>query len=119
MAGTKRWKVGELARATGLTVRTLRYWDEIGLVSPQRTGSGHRVYTSSEVTRLYQVVALQQMGLGLEEIAALFAGEAPAPAVTLRRHLEAVERELRQREDLRSGCAGSWTCSNTKTPTPA
>ena len=70
MASAKRWKVGELARATGLTIRTLHYWDEIGLVSPQRTVSGHRVYASAEVARLYQVMALRQMGLGLEEIVA-------------------------------------------------
>lgn len=101
MASTRRWKVGELAQATGLTVRTLHYWDEVGLVSPQRTASGHRVYTAAEVARLYQVMALRQMGLGLDEVAALFAGEAPPLRVTLRRHLEAVRRELRQREDLR------------------
>lgn len=101
MASTRRWKVGELAQVTGLTIRTLHYWDEVGLVSPQRTGSGHRVYSSAEVARLYQVLALRQIGLGLEEIAALFAGQAPPPRVTVRRHLEAVEWELRQRGALR------------------
>ncbi len=49
MAGAKRrWSVGELARATGLTVRTLHYYDQVGLVRPtERTRSGHRRYTEA------------------------------------------------------------------------
>ena len=39
------WKVGELAEQTGVSVRTLHYYDEIGLLSPsERTGSGHRLH---------------------------------------------------------------------------
>ena len=42
-------KVGELARRTGLTVRTLHHYDEIGLVRPSlRTDSGHRLYTAAD-----------------------------------------------------------------------
>ncbi|MBO0805421.1 MAG: MerR family transcriptional regulator [Nocardiopsaceae bacterium] len=100
-AGARQWKVGELARATGLTVRTLHHWEEVGLVSPQRTVTGHRVYASGDVTRLYQVLALRQTGLGLDEIAALLAGDAPSPRETLRRHLRAVEADLRRRLELR------------------
>ena len=55
------WKVGSLASATGLTVRTLHHYDHIGLVSPSgRTPSGHRLYEESDVRRLYQVLALRQ-----------------------------------------------------------
>jgi DNA-binding transcriptional MerR regulator len=46
-------KVGELARRTGLTVRTLHHYDEIGLLSPSaRTESGHRLYGQADVLRL-------------------------------------------------------------------
>jgi len=86
MTDRTRWKVGELAHASGLSVRVLRHWDEIGLVSPQRTPSGHRCYSQDDVTRLYQVLALRQMGLGLGEITALLVAEDPEPAATLRRH---------------------------------
>ena len=48
------WKVGELATETGLSVRTLRYYDQIALLSPSRhTGAGHRLYGAGDVSRLY------------------------------------------------------------------
>ncbi|WP_020468482.1 MerR family transcriptional regulator [Zavarzinella formosa] len=62
-------KVGELARRTGLTIRTLHHYDEIGLVTPSlHTESGHRLYASGEITRLQQVISLRQLGFSLDEI---------------------------------------------------
>jgi len=62
-------KVGALARETGLTVRTLHHYEEIGLLVPrERTGAGHRVYGVAEVRRLHQIASLRQLGLSLEEI---------------------------------------------------
>ena len=98
---TTRWSVGELARATGLSVRVLRHWDEIGLVSPPRTASGHRRYTPAEVAQLYRALALRQMGLRLDQVAALLAGQDPTPRATLRAHLERVEADLHARGALR------------------
>ncbi len=69
MESSDTLKVGELARRTGLTVRTLHHYDEIGLLSPsRRTSSGHRLYGVSEVRRLQRIVSLRQLGLSLEEI---------------------------------------------------
>ena len=71
------WKVGQLAHLTGLTVRTLHHYDHIGLVSPSsRTGSGHRLYEDADVQRLYQVLALRQLGLSLDAVASVMAGDA-------------------------------------------
>ena len=53
------WKIGELARRTGLTVRTLHHYDEIGLLSAQRSEGGHRVYDEAAVQRLYRIVSLR------------------------------------------------------------
>ena len=62
-------KVGELARRTGLTVRTLHHYDEIRLLKPSmRTESGYRLYTAGDVARLQQVVSLRQLGFSLEEV---------------------------------------------------
>lgn len=62
-------KVGELARRTGLSVRALHYYDEIGLLSPsQHNASGHRLYTAAEIERLQQIKSLRQLGLSLAEI---------------------------------------------------
>src|SRR5713101_1813988 len=62
-------KVGELARRTGLTIRTLHHYDEIGLLRPSlHTEVGHRLYTAGDVARLQQVVSLRQLGFSLEEV---------------------------------------------------
>ncbi|MFH8568462.1 MerR family transcriptional regulator [Streptomyces sp. NPDC017993] len=66
----RRWSIGEVAQASGMTVRALHHYDEIGLLrASERTASGHRRYTESDVRRLYRVRALRSLGLSLEEIA--------------------------------------------------
>jgi MerR family transcriptional regulator, thiopeptide resistance regulator len=68
----RRWSIGELARASGVTVRTLHYYDQIGLVSPgERTAAGHRRYIEADIRRLYRVRALCGLGLTLERVAAV------------------------------------------------
>lgn len=62
--------VGDLARLTGVTVRALHHYDEIGLVRPsERTAAGYRLYTDADVHRLQQVLLFRELGLPLEEIA--------------------------------------------------
>ncbi|MFG2134146.1 MerR family transcriptional regulator [Streptomyces sp. NPDC048751] len=94
MTTSATWKVGRLAEASGLTVRTLHHWDAIGLLSPsQRTAGGHREYTEEDLVRLYQVLALRSLGLALDTIAVcLDAGVDPARLV--RDHLAGVEASL-------------------------
>ncbi|RKG98977.1 MerR family transcriptional regulator [Corallococcus carmarthensis] len=63
-------KVGELARRTGLSVRALHHYDEIGLLKPSaHTASGHRLYTAEDIARLSHILSLKQLGFSLEEIA--------------------------------------------------
>lgn len=62
-------KVGDLAKQTGVSVRTLHYYEEIGLLSPSgRTESGYRLYATPDIMRLQQIVSLRQIGFSLEEI---------------------------------------------------
>ena len=62
-------KVGELAKRTGLTVRTLHHYDEIALLRPSlHTESGHRLYTLRDLARLQQIVSLRQLGFSLEQV---------------------------------------------------
>ena len=61
-------KVGTLAAQTGLTIRTLHHYDEIGLLRPARNAAGHRVYGATEVSRLQQIASLRHLGISLEEI---------------------------------------------------
>jgi len=91
-AHDRRWKVGELAEATGLTVRALHHYDEVGLLVPsERTSAGHRLYDEQDVRRLYRVLALRELGLGLDEIASLLDDDRrrAAMAVASRRRAEA------------------------------
>ncbi|GAA5055007.1 DNA-binding transcriptional MerR regulator [Thermocatellispora tengchongensis] len=86
----RRWSIGELARASGVTVRALRHYDEIGLVrAGERTASGHRRYTAGDVRRLYRVRALRALGLPLEEIREALA--TPADALEAMRALLAAQ----------------------------
>ncbi len=118
MRTTETWKVGPLASATGLTVRTLHHWDEIGLVCPSgRTTSGHRLYEADDVQRLYQVLALRQLGLSLDSIAAVTDGDTSLSEIldahrayldeqltatrTLRAHVEMLSRRVRTSPDAR------------------
>ena len=82
-------KVGDLARRTGLTVRTLHHYDEIGLLKPSlHTESGHRLYTGRDVARLQQVLSLRQLGFSLEEIRACLdrPGFSPLEVITCTVH---------------------------------
>jgi MerR family transcriptional regulator, thiopeptide resistance regulator len=80
--------VGDLARLTGVTVRALHHYDEIGLVRPsQRTAAGYRLYDDADVLRLHQVLLFRELGLPLDEIAAAI-DEAGSQEELLRRHRE-------------------------------
>lgn len=98
----RTWRIGELARQTGLTVRTLHHYDQLGLLSPlSRTEGGHRCYSSGDVRRLHRIVALRSLGISLEEIGTLLDGE-PDPTGLLRRQLDVVEERIRKASDLRA-----------------
>jgi DNA-binding transcriptional MerR regulator/trans-aconitate methyltransferase len=111
-ANTAGWTVGELAQATGLSQRVLRHWEELGLVTPARTAAGHRRYGPSEITRLYQALALRQAGLRLAQIRTLLDARDPeSAATTLRAHLAELEADLHRRGLLRDRLAaalGAW-----------
>ncbi|WP_225860346.1 MerR family transcriptional regulator [Streptomyces triticiradicis] len=94
MTASATWKVGRLAEASGLTVRTLHHWDTIGLLSPsRRTTGGHKEYTEDDLARLHQVLALRDLGLSLDNIAVcLDAGVDPIRLV--RDHLTGVEASI-------------------------
>jgi DNA-binding transcriptional MerR regulator len=102
MDETRTMKVGTVAEAAGLTVRTLHHWDGIGLLSPSERGpAGHREYTEADLVRLYQILALRHLGLGLESIAVcLDAGVDPARLV--RDHLAEVEAAAAELERRRA-----------------
>ena len=82
--------VGELSRLTGLTVRALHHYDEIGLVRPsQRTAAGYRLYDEADALRLQQVMVLRELGVPLDQIGAAIDAAADRAAL-LRTHRAAL-----------------------------
>jgi len=96
-------RIGEIAEASGLTVRTLHYYEEIGLLVPTaRTAAGHRLYGPETVERLYRICLLRQLGLPLDGIrAGLESGAADARTLMID-HLAALETRLVAEHRLRS-----------------
>ena len=65
----EKMRIGELAERAGVTPRTIRYYEDLGLLGPnEREGQGFRYYTDAELFRLKKIDALKQMGLSLEEV---------------------------------------------------
>nr|BFD90286.1 MerR family transcriptional regulator [Kitasatospora sp. Xyl93] len=64
------WPIAEVARMSNVTARTLRHYDEIGLLTPAWIGSnGHRYYEERQLLQLQQILVLRALGVGLTEIA--------------------------------------------------
>jgi DNA-binding transcriptional MerR regulator len=102
MTAADTYRIGELARAAGVTVRALHHYESLGLLSPsERTQGGHRLYTARDVERLYRLLALRGLGLPLEEIGPLLE-DGDGVTGTVRRHLERVEQQLGALRALRS-----------------
>lgn len=70
----RTYDIGEVAQATGLTARALRFYEARGLVKPLRTAGGRRVYGPGELARLNAVVALKRANFSLARIAELIEG---------------------------------------------
>lgn len=65
-------RIGELAKEAGVTPRTIRYYESLGLLGPsEREGKGFRYYTEVELARLRKIDALKTLGLTLEEISSI------------------------------------------------
>ena len=93
------WPISDVARMAGVSPRTLRHYEERGLLAPAFTGAnGYRFYGMTELLRLQRILLLRRLGLGLEAIAAILAGqtdEAEALAVH-HRWLQEESRRLAQ-----------------------
>ncbi len=95
------WKVGELARQTGLSIRTLHYYDEIGLLTPSyHTDSGHRLYTTDDIVRLQQIKSLRQLGFALEQVRECLAGADFSPLRVIQLHLAHLRGQIEAQQRL-------------------
>ena len=92
-------KIGDLAKRTGISVRTLHHYDEIGLLSPSlRTESGHRLYTSEDALRLQQILSLKLFGFSLSQIQQWLQTPEHSPLNALELHLKVLKTELSDKQ---------------------
>lgn len=86
------WPIAEVARAAGVTSRTLRHYESVGLLHPARVAAnGYRFYGDAEVARLYRILSLRALEVSLPDIARALRDE-QAFAETVRAHLATLER---------------------------
>jgi len=91
----RRWRIGEVSARTGLTTRTLRYYEELGLLRPsERLVSGHRIYANEDLQRLYRISLLRQLGLPLSDIARELDEPSSELTDTITRHVEQIDQRL-------------------------
>jgi MerR family transcriptional regulator, repressor of the yfmOP operon len=110
-AGEEMESIGELAKSLGLTTRTLRYWEEVGIIeSMQRPDGATRGYTPYYVRRIKFIMKLKELGLTIKELQELYIayGEAkqtdrmiPRLVEILDDHINLVDQKMAKLASLR------------------
>jgi DNA-binding transcriptional MerR regulator len=94
--GETLYQANDFAELTGVTVRALHHYDELGLLKPRRSESGYRLYGEQEFARLQQIVTLKFIGLSLKEIKALLGRKKFDLESTLLIQREVIQSKRRQ-----------------------
>ncbi len=107
MATMPGLKVGQLAKRTGISVRALHYYDELGLLPPSgRTEAGYRLYTPSDIARLQQIRSLQYLGFSLAKVREYLAGPDNSLLSALELQIDRLKEQIEQQQRLRTGLEG-------------
>tara|TARA_B100000989_G_C19532846_1_gene471132 strand:+ start:7899 stop:8687 length:789 start_codon:yes stop_codon:yes gene_type:complete len=94
-------KIGDVAKRTGLTVRALHHYDEIGLLkASHRSNSGYRLYTVDDLMQLQKIKSLQQLGFSLDDIARLLQSDDESLADIINKQLQTVTDQLKEQQVL-------------------
>ncbi|WIY61055.1 MerR family transcriptional regulator [Bacillus arachidis] len=89
--------IQELTKETGVTVRTLRYYDQIDLLRPSgKTEGGHRLYSETDVIRLQQILFLKEIGFSLKEITNMLVTGGFSLKESLEKQLKFVQEEQKK-----------------------
>ena len=110
IAADDRWLlIGEVARRVGVNAKTIRYYEDIGLIpEPARRPSGYRVYGPADIDRIAFIRRAQRFGLSLDEIREVLdyreKGQRPCPFVldAVRRHAAEVDQRIAELTHLRA-----------------
>lgn len=94
-------RIGEVAKRTGLTHRTLRHYDDLGLLIPSgRSDGDYRLYSHDDISRLLQIQHLKSLGLSLDDIQRALDEPGFNAVELLERHAALVEARIAQEHDL-------------------
>ncbi len=115
------YRTGEFARKTSVSLRTLRYYDKVGLLPPSgHTPAGYRLYTDEDLVRLQQILALKFLGFSLEEMATYLGteprglrdalAEQRAMVRERQKQLQAVARAIEETEEQLRTDRCDWEC---------
>lgn len=94
-------RIGELAKRSGLSVRTLHHYDAIGLLSPsERTQGGARIYGRQDFLRLHRIQVLKQLGYSLSEIRRAMDDATVDPLAIINRQAELLDAQAKRAREL-------------------
>ncbi|WP_455138569.1 MerR family transcriptional regulator [Thermophilibacter sp.] len=97
----RRYKIGELAELSGVSVRALRFYEEAGLIAPGRDPTnGYRLYAAEDVDRLQEILLLRHLGVAVRDIAPLLSTTSDDRVAALVRHLDELIAERDQLNTL-------------------
>lgn len=105
-----RWTIGELAARFDLATNVLRHWESLGLLSPQRDGSGYRRYEREDLVRIAIVLRNQAAGMSLEQIRVLLDSGAGGRHAMLKAHLRHLDERARDIERSRAMTEHALRC---------
>jgi Cu(I)-responsive transcriptional regulator len=100
--------VGTAARRSGLPAKTIRYYEDIGLISPARAGNGYRDYSSDDVHRLAFLRRARGLGFSIEDcrqLMALYRDKSRAShdvRELAKNHVAAIEEKVRELQSMRA-----------------
>jgi DNA-binding transcriptional MerR regulator len=95
------YPVGTVARLTGISVRSLHHYHQIGLLSPSgRSAAGYRIYSVGDLKRLQQILFYRELGFPLGEIAQILADPAQDAHAHLRRQHRLLREQITRRQDM-------------------
>jgi DNA-binding transcriptional MerR regulator len=100
MTSSTPLSIGDVAEQSGVSVKTLRHYDEIGLLTPSGRGdNGYRLYDDADIARLQQITSLKQLGFSLEQIGDFLRRPDVSPLGILEMHLTQMRSQLKHTQD--------------------
>lgn len=107
---SSRFGIGDLAARFELATHVLRYWEDVGLITPERDTAGRRRYGEADAYRVAVIIASKAAGMGLDQIRALVDAEAAGRHEVLTAHLHEIDDSIAALERSREMARHALEC---------